>query len=88
MTIAEEALQKLVPQVIPFVVARLAGQIAHEQRGAVEDAVHEYLRDRAWAEPIIREAIQASVREVIRDMLHNTALGDASRGVRPEEPKL
>lgn len=77
LDMAEEALHKLAPQVIPHVVERLAGQIAHEQRRAVEDTVHAFLRDRAWAEPIIREAIKDAVREVIRDMLKNTPLGDA-----------
>lgn len=61
MTVINEALQRIGPQVIPHVVERLAGQIAHEQRGAVEDAVHTYLRDRTWAEPIIKDALREAV---------------------------
>ena len=68
MTVAEAALQRMGPVAIEFVTERLAGQIAHEQRAAVEETVHTYLRDRAWAEPIIRQAIQETVRDYVRGM--------------------
>lgn len=72
LDIAEDALAKLAPDVIPYIVERLAKQIAAEQRGTVEDTVHEYLRNQAWAEPIIRQAIKEAVREYIRGMFEVT----------------
>lgn len=68
LIVAEDALDRLAPAVIPHVVERLAGQIAAEQRGSVEATVHEFLRDRAWAEPIIRQAIKDAVREHIQSI--------------------
>ena len=67
--VAEEALANMVPQVIQHVAERLGERVVYEHQEAIHAAVHGYLFDRAWAEPLIREAIREAVRAVIRDML-------------------
>jgi len=79
LDVAEDALAKLAPAVLPWVVERLAGQIAQRHQGDVEIAVNEYLRNREWAEPVIREAIRDAVQVVVRDMLNSSPLGDTLR---------
>jgi len=69
VTVAEEALQRMVPEAVRYVAEQLAEQVVYEQHGAVQTAVHSYLTDRAWAEPIIRDAIRQAVREYVLDML-------------------
>lgn len=69
VTVAEEALQRMAPRAIEIVTEALAQRIAHEQYGAIADTVAAFLRDRAWAEPIIRQAIQEAVREYVRDIV-------------------
>lgn len=63
LDVAEEALRKLTPEVVPHIVAKLSERIAWEERGAVADAVHTYLLDGEWAEAAIKEAIHDIVRE-------------------------
>ena len=71
LTVAEDALQRMGPAAIEYVTERLAKEIAHEHHDSVEATVQSFLRDRAWAEPIIRQAIQQAVHQVIADMLHS-----------------
>ncbi len=69
MDVAEDALRDMAPAVAEFVARKLGDRIEYEQRDSVQRVVDSYLSDRAWAEPIIRAAIQVAVLEVIRDML-------------------
>lgn len=74
ISVAEEALQRMAPVAIEYITRELASQIRHEQYGAVADAVGSFLHDRAWAEPIIREAIRDAVRGYVRDILADSQL--------------
>lgn len=78
--VAEAELQRMAHDVLPYVVERLARQIAAEHRGDVVHVVHEYLRNREWAEPIIRDAIRETVREHIKGMF-------AAAVVPPDPPE-
>ena len=66
LDVAEEALERMAPAAIEFVTQRLAESVVGRQRADMERVVSSYLRDRAWAEPIIREAIREEVHRVVR----------------------
>lgn len=68
LTVADEALAQMGPEVVRFVAQRMADQIQHEHYDTVQRLVHEFLMDRQWAEPVIKEAISHAVRDFIRDM--------------------
>ena len=65
LDVAEEALERMAPAAIEHFTTRLAESVVGRQRGEIEAVVTSYLRDRAWAEPIMREAIRETVHAVV-----------------------
>ena len=80
LTVAEEVLPQIAREVIPHVAERLAEQVVYRHQAEIESAVHSFILDRAWAEPIIRDEISKTVRAIIHDMLLNSKVGDALNG--------
>jgi len=68
LDVAEEALERLAPMVVQHIAERLGEHVVHHHEPMIEQAVLAYLQDRAWAEPIIRQAIQDSVRTIITEI--------------------
>lgn len=71
MDVAEEVLAKMGPAVVQHVAQQLGERVVWNHQAAIESAVFAYLTDRTWAEPIIRKAIEDSVRRFVFDMLAN-----------------
>lgn len=69
MDVAEEVLAKMGADVIPHVAQCLGEQVVREHQQQITAVVDSYLMERKWAEPIIRKAIEDSVRRFIFDML-------------------
>lgn len=69
LDIAEDALAQMGPMAVEHIAKQLAENVVHRHQGDIENAVHSYLTDRAWAEPIIRDAIYRAVREFVGDLL-------------------
>lgn len=69
LDIAEEALAKMGPAVVEHVAMQLGEITVRRHQHEIENAVFAYLTDRKWAEPIIRKAIEDSVRRFVFDML-------------------
>ena len=67
--IAEDVSPRMGKQAIAYAIERLSNEVVYRERPAIRSAVESFLHDRAWAEPIIRQAIQEAVRGIIRDML-------------------
>ena len=73
LDIAEDALREIGPATVRHIAQKLAESVVHRHQSEIENAVHSYLRDRAWAEPIIRKAIEDSVQRFVSDMLEPAA---------------
>lgn len=69
MDFAEDAHAKLGKEAIIYAVEQLSQTIVFENQHQIRKVVESFLRDREWAEPIIRDAIRDSVRELIREMM-------------------
>ena len=63
LVVAEEALAKMGGAAVEHVALRLAQETVDRHQDEIRRVVRSYLNDREWAEPIIRAAISASVRE-------------------------
>lgn len=86
MDIADEVWVKAGRAAIAHAVERLANDVVHRHGPEIHAAVHSFILDRSWAEPIIREAIRESVHAVILDMLGNTKFADmAGKPTTPRE---
>ena len=65
MDFAEDAHARLGQEAILYAVERLSQEIVHDNMHQIRRTVESYLRDREWAEPIIREAIREAVHDHI-----------------------
>lgn len=74
--VAEDALRKMGPMAVSHFVEQLAQKVVHEHQDEIREALLSYLRDRAWAEPIVRQAILAAVREHVAGMFTLADGGD------------
>ena len=61
---------------IEHAVQRLAEETVRRHSHEITSAVHGYILNREWAEPIIEQAIKDGVERVIRDMLDAKGAGD------------
>jgi hypothetical protein len=69
LDIAEEALAKMGPAVVQHVAQQLGERVVWDHQQDIERVVFSYLTDRTWAEPIIRKAVEDSVRRFIFEIM-------------------
>ena len=69
LDVAEDVLQRMGPHAVQHVVERVAERAVFENQHLIHDAVHSFLFDRAWAEPVIHDAITRAVRECVYNMM-------------------
>lgn len=65
MTVAEEAIRKMGPMAVSHFTEKLAYQVVRENEGLIREAMLSYMRDRSWAEPLVREFLREAVREYV-----------------------
>lgn len=76
LDVAEEALAQMSGAMVEHVAKRLAEAVVLRHELEIRDAILSYLRDRAWAEPIVKQAIRDAVRLWIRDAFADLQVGD------------
>lgn len=77
MDVAAEALAKAGPHIVERVAQLLGERVARECQADIERAVHTYLNDGRWAEPIVRDAIREAVHQWVSDVMASSNLGEA-----------
>ncbi len=71
MDIAEDVYPKMGREAVAYAIERLSNEVVYREEAAIRRAVESFLHDRAWAEPIIHQAIQETVRSIVHDMFES-----------------
>lgn len=68
MDVAEDALRQMGPMALNHITKELAESVVRRHSADIERVVYSYINDRAWAEPIIRDAIYRAVAQFAREL--------------------
>lgn len=85
LIVAEEALRKMGPQAVAHFTEKLAQRVVHEHDREISEVLLSYLRDRAWAEPLIRQFLREAIRDYVLDVFYPNTCTEPQRN-RPEAP--
>lgn len=80
--ISDEAIARIGKHAIAGAVEALGEAVAYRHQADIQAAVHSYIFNREWAEPLIRAEIEKNVARILDDMFQNTALADFIKGRR------
>lgn len=69
LDVAEEMLAKIGPLAVEHFAERLATTIVYENQALVREAMLSYLRDRAWAEPLVKQYLREAIRDHVAAMM-------------------
>lgn len=75
LDIAEEAFAEMSGAMVQMIAEDLAKTVVSHNAEEIRRAIRSYLTDKAWCEPILKEAIRDSVREWINRQMNSTAIG-------------